>query len=301
VVGLGKLGSRELSIGSDLDLIFIYDAPEDARSDGERPLAAGGYYPRLGQRLVSALTAQTAEGRLYEIDTRLRPSGSVGPVATSLANFERYQRETAQTWEHQALTRARVIAGWGEGADALAARVEAALRAELTRPRDPARLGRDVAAMRGRIFREHGDDDPWNLKHVRGGLIDVEFAAQLLQLRHAAAHPEVLHTNTAEALEAAGRAGVLPAEEAATLAESARLYQRLQAVLRLSVARRFVAAEAPAGLRDALARAASGPDGPPVDFGRLERDLRSAQAEVRRIFDRLCAAPDDDAPEETPG
>jgi [glutamine synthetase] adenylyltransferase / [glutamine synthetase]-adenylyl-L-tyrosine phosphorylase len=211
VLGFGKLGSRELTIGSDLDLVFVYDAPEGAASDGARPLPAATYYARLGQRLVSALTAKTAEGELYEIDTRLRPSGNLGPVATPLASFARYQAETAQVWERQALTRARVVVAGDAG---LAARVAAAIRESLARPREPEPLARAVRAMRERIFKEHGSPSPWNLKHARGGIVELEFTAQFLVLAHAHAEPRLLDTSTAAVLGAAGEAGLLPAHEA---------------------------------------------------------------------------------------
>jgi [glutamine synthetase] adenylyltransferase / [glutamine synthetase]-adenylyl-L-tyrosine phosphorylase len=293
VLGLGKLGSRELSIGSDLDLIFVYDAPEHARSDGPRPLPAATYYARLGQRLVSALSAPTREGRLYEIDTRLRPSGNLGPVACSVDNFERYQLETAQTWEHQALTRARVVAG----DPALARRVEAAVRRALLTPRDPEALAREVAAMRARIFREHGSDDCWNIKHARGGLVELEFLAQFLQLRYAPEHPDMLTTGTAETFLLAAAGGMLEPEDNAALARAGRLYQRLQAVLRLSVQESFHPDRAPAGLRHALVRAAfhdaDAPLAQPHEFAELERALMEAQSRVSRIFEAFCPLPCD--------
>jgi glutamate-ammonia-ligase adenylyltransferase len=163
------------------------------------PPARPTYYARLGQRLVSAISARTAEGQLYEIDTRLRPSGNVGPVAASLANFARYQAETAQIWEQQALTRARVVAG-DRG---LANRVTDVVLATLARPRDPGPLAAAVRAMRERIFREHGAKagGAWNLKHARGGLVEVEFAAQYLVLANAHAEPRLLVTSTTAALE----------------------------------------------------------------------------------------------------
>ena len=300
VLGLGKLGSRELSIGSDLDLIFVYDAPEDAGSDGARPLPAATYYARLGQRLVSALSAATSEGRLYEIDTRLRPSGNLGPVACSADNFERYQLETAQTWEHQALTRARVVAG----DRALAQRVEAVVRRALFSPRDPEALARDVAAMRARIFREHGSADPWHLKHVRGGLVELEFLAQFLKLRFAAEHPDLLTIGTVETFLRAAAEGILEPEDAVTLVRAGRLYHRLQAVLRLAVQEGFQPARAPAGVRQALVRAAfHDADALPLapDFAELERTLIEAQSRVSRIFEALCPPVGDDGNRVAPG
>ena len=295
VLGLGKLGSRELTIGSDLDLIFVYDGRDDARSDGVRPLAAATYYARLGQRLVSALSAQTPEGRLYEIDTRLRPSGNLGPVACSVDNFERYQLETAQTWEHQALTRARAIAG----DPALARRVEAVIRRALLTPREHEALAREVAAMRARIFREHGSEDPWNLKHARGGLVELEFIAQFLKLRFAPEHPDLLTTGTVETLLRAAADRLLDPDDGAALVRAGRLYHRLQAVLRLAVQEGFHPARAPSGLRQALVRAAwhdaSELPAQAEDFVELEQTLIQAQARVQRVFEGLCPPPTEES------
>ncbi len=287
VVGLGKLGSAELTTGSDLDLVFVYDAPEDATSTGERPLAAPAWFARLGQRLVSAITARTPEGRLFEIDMRLRPSGNMGPVATSLDSFARYHEQTAEVWEQQALTRARVVAG----DQALATEVEAVIARALTRERGLPELAAGVRAMRERIFREHGSNDPWNLKHARGALVEIEFIAQLLVLAHAHAHPGLLTQRTLLVLDRAGELGLIAAPMAAELAGALRLHHALQAVLRLSTTERFVPASAPRGLARALVRAAelALPDEPPLgDLQGLERRLVESQTAVRQIFDRLC-------------
>jgi glutamate-ammonia-ligase adenylyltransferase len=289
VLGLGKLGAHELTVGSDLDLVFVYDAPEDGKSQGAKPLAAATYYARLGQRLVSALTAKTAEGQLYEIDMRLRPSGNAGPVAIPLANFARYHAETAQTWEQQALTRARVVAGEA----ALARRVEDAIWTNLARPREAASLGQAVRAMRERIFKEHGSEDPWNLKHARGGIVEIEFTAQHLKLLHAHAQPELRTTATAAIFAVARDQGLLPADQAQDLARAYALHQSLQAVLRLSLSDRFKPGTAPPRLLEALVSAAAlalEGEPPPTDFTALERLLVESQADVRQIFDHLCPA-----------
>ena len=290
VLGLGKLGSKELTIGSDLDLIFVFEAPEGARSDGEKPLPAETYYARLGQRLVSALTAKTAEGSLYEIDTRLRPSGNLGPVACSIDSFERYQMESAQTWEHQALTRCRVIAG----SMALTGRIDGAVRAALARPRDALALAREVRAMRLRIFKEHGSDDPWNLKHARGGLVEAEFLAQFLQLRHAAEHPEILTPETIGVFERAAGQSIRSADSR-ILIRAVCLYRRLQALLRLSLDKAIDPKTAPKGLIEALIRAASiDPeiDRPGLDIEGLGETLSSLQREVAELFDHHCPPKD---------
>src|SRR5690606_28656116 len=170
VVALGKLGGGEMTIGSDLDLVFLYDAPIDAMSDGPRALPAVQYYARLGQRLISAITAQTGEGDVYPVDMRLRPSGKTGPIASSLESFAKYYAESAWSWEFMALTRARPVAG----PEALLDKAGGTIRHILTRKRDPATLLADVADMRARVEKEKPGTILWDVKMGRGGLVDVE-------------------------------------------------------------------------------------------------------------------------------
>ncbi len=286
VLAMGKLGSCELSIGSDLDLIFVFDAGPDQSSNGARPLPAATYFARLGQRLVSALTAKTAEGSLYEIDTRLRPSGNLGPVACSIESFERYQLENAKTWEHQALTRGRVVAG----PCPLKTKIEAVIRKALTKPRDPAKLAMDVRSMRERIFKEHGSDDPWNLKHARGGLVEAEFLAQYLQLRYASDSSEILRSGTIGVFEQAADRCV-EADNSRQLIRAVRLYRRLQALLRLSLDELVDPDKAPKGLQEALVRAASiDPEiaHPGLDIAGLSATLSALQKSVADQFDHHC-------------
>src|SRR6185503_15769879 len=230
VVAMGKLGGREMTAASALDLILIYDFDAEATmSSGLKPLPITQYYTRLTQRLISAFTAPTAEGILYEVDMRLRPSGQKGPVATQLSSFIHYQAGEAWTWEHMALTRARVISG----PPALRAAVEKAIRDVLVNPRDRAKTAADVRDMRARIEKEKGTRDAWELKQVRGGLIDLEFIAQHLQLVHASAHPRVLSQGTVEAFENLAAAGMLDPAAADVLLPAARLINNLTQVLRL--------------------------------------------------------------------
>jgi glutamate-ammonia-ligase adenylyltransferase len=279
VVAMGKLGGREMTAASDLDLIVAYEfAPDAAQSDGARPLAPTQYYARLTQRLVTALASPTPEGTLYDVDLRLRPSGQMGPVATQLSSFLDYQANEAWTWEHLALTRARVLTG----TPAFRARVEAAIRAALVRPRDRVKIARDVRDMRQRIWAEKGTDSIWDLKQVRGGLVDIEFIAQHLQLVHAATHPEVLDQNTAAALHKLADAGLLEREAADVLIPATRLLSDLTQVLRLCLEGRFDPAAAPHGLKELLARAADAPT-----FPALEQRLRDALGAVSALFDRL--------------
>jgi glutamate-ammonia-ligase adenylyltransferase len=186
------------------------------------------------------------------------------------------------------------------GDPTLGERAAAIIRAALTQPREPARLAREVAAMRARIFREHGDDDPWNLKHARGGLVEAEFLAQFLQLRFAPEQPALLTTSTLETFAKAAALGLLTAEDSRALIRATELYRRLQAVLRLSIQDRFDAASAPPGLRRALVRAAAPADEPALDtayaFAELQATLAACEAEVAAIFARHCPAalPDED-------
>ena len=279
ILAMGKAGGREMSATSDLDLILIYDAPpESDESDGPRPLATTTWFARLTQRMVSALTAKTGEGTLYEVDMRLRPSGNAGPIATSREAFTRYYDEAAWTWEHMALTRARVVAG-----DAgLAAKVQSSIRAVLERRRDPAKLVFDVSDMRERMAKEHKAGSSWEVKHRRGGLVDIEFVAQYLQLAHAADHPGILSTNTAQTLENAAACGVLERSDKECLIEALKLWSAVQTVLRQTIAGGFDEATAPRGLKDVLVRTAG-----LTDFKTLTDRMDDCAAAAHEIFVRL--------------
>jgi [glutamine synthetase] adenylyltransferase / [glutamine synthetase]-adenylyl-L-tyrosine phosphorylase len=279
VLALGKLGGREMTASSDLDLIIVYDFDENRpQSDGPRPLYGGQYFARMTQRLVSALSAQTNYGALYHVDMRLRPSGRSGPVATMIGSFESYQENEAWTWEHLALTRARVVSG----PPAFALRVEKVIEDVLCRERDPETIAGDVVEMRRAIAAEKGDSERWNLKYVAGGLIDLEFIAQYLQLIHAAEKPDILDTSTARALDKAARLGALTLEDAEVLRPAVRLYQNLTQILRLCLSGPFDPKSAGPGLLGLLARAADVPD-----FATLEAHLAETQARVRASFVRI--------------
>ena len=261
-------------------MILLYEAPEDVKqSDGKRPLAVSQYYMRLTQRLVTALSAPTAEGSLYEVDFRLRPSGNAGPLATNLDGFIDYQENNAWTWEHMALTRARVIASTTPD---YAQKIMDSICGTLMKVRDPAKLADDVRSMRARIEKEKGTDDVWDLKQVAGGLVDIEFIAQYLQLVHAHATPGVLAQGTEDALERLRDAQYLDPGDAELLLEALRMYQRLTQVLRLALSGKFVPTEAPGGVLDLLVQASNCPT-----FTRLEMELADLQQSVRQTFVRL--------------
>jgi glutamate-ammonia-ligase adenylyltransferase len=282
VLALGKLGGREMTTGSDLDLIFVYDAPVDRESDGPKPLQAGQYFGRWSQRLITGLTVHTAEGPLYEVDMRLRPSGNKGPIASNLEGFVRYQTTEAWTWEHMAMTRARPIAG----PPGLLAAAAAAVRDILTRPRDPRKLLADVADMRRRMAKEHPGASPWDVKHRRGGMVDIEFIAQYLQLRHAADSPSVLAPNTTDALAKLMEAGALGHNDARALIEAMRLWRRLQGFLRLTTGGGFDPATASEGVKRALAKA-----GNAADIPALETRMQAVAMEVTALYRRLIDEP----------
>ncbi|HEY9081110.1 bifunctional [glutamine synthetase] adenylyltransferase/[glutamine synthetase]-adenylyl-L-tyrosine phosphorylase [Magnetovibrio sp.] len=231
VVAFGKLGGREKTPTSDMDITFVYDCDEGATtSDGEKPLAVSQYFARLSQRLINALSAQTAEGDLYEVDMRLRPSGNAGPIATSLSAFKQYLASDAWTWEFMALTRARALTGPEE----FHHRVQTVIRDALTDKRDPDKLVVDVSDMRARMDQERHTDIPWEIKDYRGGLVDIEFISQYLQLRHAHAHPEILSPTTRTALGNLKKAELLESDVANRLILALDLWQSVQGLLRLT-------------------------------------------------------------------
>ncbi|MGM4927201.1 bifunctional [glutamine synthetase] adenylyltransferase/[glutamine synthetase]-adenylyl-L-tyrosine phosphorylase [Tardiphaga sp. 619_E2_N8_5] len=276
IVAMGKLGSREMTAASDLDLILIYDFDHDAPdSDGPRPLHGAQYFARLTQRLISAFTTRTNYGVLYEVDMRLRPSGRAGPLASRIDSFAEYQETEAWTWEHMALTRARVISA----TPAFREKIELVIRDVLTRPRETTIIANDVAEMRQAIAEEKGEDDIWDLKHAAGGMVDIEFIAQYLQLVHAAEKPEILSISTQQVLENAARLGILSPAAVDVLRPAVRLYHDLTQVLRLCVSDKFKPETAGTDLLRILARVSNEPD-----FSSLQARVRDMQADVRQVF-----------------
>ncbi|MGE4244846.1 MAG: bifunctional [glutamine synthetase] adenylyltransferase/[glutamine synthetase]-adenylyl-L-tyrosine phosphorylase, partial [Parvibaculaceae bacterium] len=276
VLAMGKLGGREMTAASDLDLVLIYDhAPGVEQSDGRRPLPVSRYYTRLTQRLIAALSAPTSEGVLYEVDMRLRPSGNQGPVATHIETFRSYHSGSAWTWEKLALTRARAVAGPQPFQD----EVERTVRQALSAPSEKARVRADIVDMRRRLLAEFGRGGPWNIKHVSGGLVDVEFVAQGLQILNAAQRPEVLDQNTLLSLEKLADAGCLSHPRAERLKAAGDLYLRLIQIIRLCVGKEFYAESAPRDLGRLIARAAGTPD-----MAAAESLLADTEAEVAGLF-----------------
>ncbi len=277
ILGMGKLGSRELTAGSDVDLILLYDHDANAEwSDGEKPLAPAHYFARLTQRLIAAVSAPTAEGVLYELDLRLRPSGNKGPVATHFESFSKYQHEQAWTWEHMALTRARVIGGDAE----LAADVEREIAGIVSQPRDAAKVRKDAAEMRALIAQEKPPANAWDLKLIPGGLIDLEFIAQVAVLTRKV---ETLERVTGSSLALSGLAPDYASPSLRDdLVEAHRLYQTLTQIVRLCLTGPLDPDDIPPGLADLMLGATDLPD-----MAVLSAHVAETAQKVRRGFDLL--------------
>lgn len=282
VLGLGRLGAGELTPSSDLDLILLYDRPLEAEaSNGRKPLDPVTWHVRFTQRLVAALTVPTRRGTLYQIDMRLRPSGNKSPAATQFAGFEAYHAGEAEIWEEMALTRARVVTG-----DAgLAGRAEAAIRAILSRRRNPAKVAAAVSEMRALIAREKGEDGPWDLKLAAGGLTDLDFLAQHLILAHASDYPDLLVRDTGAVFAAARSAGLLAAADAATLGEAHRLIGDVQLWQRFTVEEDFDPKAVPERVLRRIATAVGRPDAKV-----LRAELDETRNAVRAIFKRVLGS-----------
>jgi len=287
VIAMGKMGGREMTATSDLDLITVYEVSGDAeQSDGRRPLSRADYYIRLTQRFINGITALTREGSLYEVDMRLRPSGSKGPLAVSLTSFIKYNNDDAWTWEHLALTRARVVCG----DPLLQGRIEAAVQEVLCRPRDPDKLLVDVANMRALMARERKPASIFDVKLTRGGLVDIEFLVQYLILRHGTQHPAIARANVADALLALREAGLLTADQLAVLDQAHCLWLELQGIIRHMVEGAFDPAQASDGLRHRLAQAAG-----LASFEQLQQHMEQTYGAVYAVFGALIEIPADAA------
>jgi glutamate-ammonia-ligase adenylyltransferase len=278
ILGMGKLGSRELTAGSDVDLILIYDHDEDAEaSDGDKPLEPSRYFSRLTQRLIAAVSAPTARGTLYEIDLRLRPSGNKGPVATHAAAFAKYQKQDAWTWEHMALTRARPVAGDAS----LSAELDQQIATILASARATGEVKSAAMEMRDLLDKEKPPRDDWDLKLIPGGLIDLEFLAQVATLIGAVEQGSARRTETAAVLAALDPAFADP-ETRETLLSAHRLYTTVTQIIRLCVRGEFSESEMPPSLADILLRATDMPE-----MSILDAAISESARNVRAIFDRL--------------
>ncbi|WP_164468185.1 bifunctional [glutamine synthetase] adenylyltransferase/[glutamine synthetase]-adenylyl-L-tyrosine phosphorylase [Caulobacter vibrioides] len=278
VVALGKAGSREMTAKSDLDLMTLYAADDPRGMSTLKDWSAEVFYARLTQRLTSALSAPTGEGTLYEVDLKLRPSGTKGPVAVSFAAFEHYYEREAETWELLALTRARVV--WASSPE-FKARAEGAIAAALRRPRAWKKTVTDVIEMRQLMERERPGKGDWDLKLDPGGLVDIEFAAQFLQLAHAAADGP-LRQNTGEALAALREAGLADAGALSRLEAAWRLEQDLSQLIKVALEDGADVEVEPKAFKALLAKA-----GGVAQFKSLKPKLAKAKAEARAAYEAV--------------
>ncbi len=284
VLAMGKMGGRELTTTSDLDMVFIYDcADRGAFSDGKKSLSLNHYYARFSQNFINAITAMTAEGTLYEIDMRLRPSGNAGPIAVTLETFEEYQESKAWTWEHMALSRARVIAGSAN----LKVKIDKAITRILShKNREQDNLLFEVAKMRNRLREEFGTDNIWAIKHTRGGLVDIEFICQYLLLKHAADKPDILAVHLVDFMDNLSAAGLMAPETAQKLKEITLLQQTVQMLLRLCVGSASRSEDKPRALQQLLLkRTGCG------SMKELEENLRQAQDFVFNLYQEMIGKP----------
>jgi glutamate-ammonia-ligase adenylyltransferase len=270
IIALGKTGGGEMLAGSDLDLMLIYDhAPME--------IPPTPYFVRLANALTGALTARGREGPIYQVDMRLRPSGNQGPVAVSRAAFIRYHASASWTWERMALTRARVMAATAHFGKIL----DADIRTALTRTVPAAKIKADTAAMLARITHDLPQTGPWDVKHCPGGMIELAFIAEALQLIHGPSDPSLLRPNTAAALRALCAAGHLTQPDSAKLIAADFLWRSIQGIARITGMRERDEAPSAAMLAPLLRATRT------IDLAHLRFTMAQHQADVREIFTRL--------------
>jgi len=281
IITLGKLGSREMTFSSDLDLVFVYDTPDfDALSNGEKQFTASVYYNRFAQRLMNALSGMGRDGRLYEVDTRLRPSGKQGLLAVSLKALNHYFTELAWTFEYMAFTKARGMAGDSSLIDEL----EIFIASQLTKDRDNEKLRADVADMRERMAKEFATENPWDIKNIRGGLTDIDFIAQYLLLLHA---PNLVGVNSGSAREIftmLERASCIDSEFAETLITANDFLGQVFNMLRLCSDKKFTEENAPEGLKKLLTQSVK-----MNNFTELKEKLLKTEVIVFECYKKLLS------------
>jgi glutamate-ammonia-ligase adenylyltransferase len=272
LLGLGKLGGREISYHSDLDLLLLYEA-DGTTTRGE---ANQLYFTELAQRVIRTASRMGPMGRLYEVDMRLRPTGKSGSLVVPLAEFRRYFAGPAcQLWERQSLTRARVVRGDAAFADEVRAAVRDAV---LGQPWSAEQVG-EIRAMRGRL---ESTASPRSLKRGPGGLVDVEFLVQLLQLKHGREHSDIVRSNIWDALDAIDAAGLLPPTTAASLRDGYSFLRRVEARLRVVTDRPLTEVPESAEDRDKLARRLG------LTADRFAEELGRVTGEIRQLFRVIC-------------
>jgi glutamate-ammonia-ligase adenylyltransferase len=284
VLALGKYGGGELTHTSDLDIVFLYHTSDmSASSDGKKPLVPSQYFSRLGQNIITAITALTPEGRLYEVDTRLRPSGSQGPLMVTLKTFEDYYRTSAWTWEHMALTRARVIMA----PRSMRTSLNDAVMQVLCTSRKDEELLPAVADMRGKLFSQFGSENPLEIKQCRGGLVDMEFIVQYLLLRDGPKENSLFAPELEIAVENLNAFGSLSDDQANLLLSAHTFMQNIQSVLRLCLGEK---SPAPEDIADALKPVLAKASGV-SSFDALMNKLVETQVRIHNLYQTLIEDP----------
>ncbi len=285
VIGAGKLGGRELIYGSDLDILFVYDEARAAAPPAG--MTVFEYLSRTAEKTISYLTTMTREGAAYRVDTRLRPTGSKGPLVQSIAAFRNYYSSYAETWERQSLVNSRFVAG-DEG---VGREFSITLQDRIYRDDDPAALAADIKAMRRRMQEEQGKEDGsrYNVKQGAGGLVDIEFLTQYLQLRHGKKHAGARVPGTVNALRTLKKKGILPPGDHRVLCDAYLFLRRLESRLRIvaNQSTNFLSRD-PDRLR-ALAKRMGYDDSGGMAGKKLLAEYEQTRTEVRGMFDRIVA------------
>jgi len=272
ICAMGKLGGRELTFSSDLDLVFIYETPEQINSE----ITPSVYYTKLAKQIISNIGSLTEEGKLYEVDTRLRPQGEQGSIVSSIEAFEKYYDESAWNWEFMALTRARII--YGEKSE----KIESIIKNALHKPRELKKLTKKVNNMRLKLEEAFPTKKIWDIKHVRGGIIDLEFISQYLQLLHANKHPEILSRNLHRSFERIKKANIISPEIADTLQQASLFLNKIQTIIRMSCATEFDEETIPEGLQNLLVRYTK-----TKNFDELRENLHNTEIMIYEIFQQI--------------
>lgn len=283
ILAMGKLGGHEFTTTSDIDMVLIYDAEDmESLSNGSKQLTVNHYYARLCQNFINSITALTGEGKLYEVDMRLRPSGTAGPLAVSIDSFSDYQKGQAWTWEHMALTRARVISEDTQLKD----NVESLIYTILShKDRDHDNLLHEVSKMRQRLADNFPTDNLWAMKHVRGGIIDIEFICQYLLLKYGSEYPEILEKNTYKQILMLTDAGILDTRQGHELCDACHTMQTIQALLRLCLGSTSKNNDrSPALLQSLADRLKSRPED-------IEKLIQKKQNSVLDLFEKIIEIP----------
>lgn len=280
VVALGKYGGAELTHTSDIDIIFLYEhAGDGVYSNGKKPLFSNVYYTRLAQHIVTAITALTPEGRLFDVDTRLRPSGSQGPLAVTVSTFNDYYCSSAWTWEFLALTRARII----QAPAKLKPKIQRALNAAIITGRSDIDLADETISMREKLHKQFGTSNFWEVKHNRGGLVDIEFICQFLTLKYARQNNNIIRQNTPESLQILHENGYLSRKDHQILSAGYELQRTVQSQLRLCLGDLPKQdQDIPLGLQHILVESTPG-----KSFAKLKKQILDTQQRCHKLFTRL--------------